>query len=185
MNFDEHTYRLLEIGGNWLSGLGSLSAVLVALYLARAQRAVRLKINAGARLIITPGRGQDGEVVDISVANVGDRPVEITNVLWKMGVLRRRCAVQVTGSAMDSLKIHGRLEPGNRGSFYIELDPSDRENWVRRCAQDMPKHFRAVWLRRLKVGIATAVGTTTWASVEDSLRKELLDTAQALDRERS
>jgi hypothetical protein len=87
---DETTYRLLEVAGSWLAGIGSLLAVVVALYLARAESTIRLKIDAGHRLIITPGVEENAEAISISVANTGARPVVITNVLWKMGIVRRR-----------------------------------------------------------------------------------------------
>lgn len=182
VKLDEYTLRLLEVAGAWLSGIGTLLAVVVALHLARVQKAVRLKVSAGIRLVITPSRGRDAEVLDISVTNIGDRAVVITNVLWRWGIVKRHYAVQVTGSAMDSLKIHQRLEPGHRGSFYIVLDPNERENWVLRFAKEMPRHFRGAWLRRLQIGIATAVGTTKWVSVEDSLRKELIKSAEAVKK---
>lgn len=173
MTLDEHELRLLEVAGTWLSGVGALLAVVTALYLARMERTVRLKVSAGLRLIVTPGEEQTPEVVDITVVNVGERPVVITNVLWRWGILRRHYAVQVTGSPMDSLQILQRLDPGHRGSFYIELNPDDQENWARRFAKNMPKHFRHIWLRRLQIGIATAVGVTRWSSVEGTLREKL------------
>lgn len=177
MTIDENTYRLLVIGGAWLSGIGSLLAVLVALYLARAEQSVRLKISAGHRLVITPGDVDQAEVIDISVANTGARPAVVTNVLWKMGIFKRQYAVQITGSPLDSLRIHQRLEPGHRGSFYIELDPNDEENWIFRFSKNIPQKFRHIWARRLRVGIATAVGKTIWAPVERSLQQKLVETA--------
>jgi hypothetical protein len=94
---NEATYRLLEVIGTWLSGIGSLLAVVVALYLARSQSSVKLKVSVGHRLIVTPGIKRESEVIDISVINVGERPVVITNVLWMTGILKRKYAVQITG----------------------------------------------------------------------------------------
>jgi hypothetical protein len=181
MSVDKDTLQILDVIGTWLSGVGTLLAVVVALYLARSEKAVRLKITAGVRLIITPGEDQSSEVAEISVANTGARTVFITNVLWRWGVVRRRYAVQVIGSAMDSLKLHQRLDVAHRGSFYIELDPDDRENWARRFAMKLPRRLRGLWLRRLEVGIATAVGTTIWASVENTLRDKLLEAAKEVE----
>jgi hypothetical protein len=175
---DETTYRLLEIAGSWLAGIGSLLAVVVALHLARIEKAVRLAITAGHRLIITPGVGQDAEVVEISVANVGSRPVVITNVQWKMGVVKRQYAVQViTGWDLDSLRIHGELKPGHRGAFYIVLDPNDPTNWIRRFAKNAPRRFGWLWARRLRIGISTAVGKTIWAPIERNLQEKLSEAA--------
>ena len=179
---DEHVYRLLEIAGAWLSGVGSLLAVIVALYLARKQGAVLLKINVGYRMVITRGSDDHTEVVAISVSNLGARPVVITNVLWITGIIKRQHAVQLTGSVMDSLRIHQALDPGHQGSFYIEIDPTDADNWMRRMAKDMPYRFRTLWTRRMKVGISTAVGTTVWEPIEKSLQEKLLEVAEALDR---
>lgn len=177
----ENAYRLLEIIGSWLSGVGSLLAVIVALYLARSARAVQLKINVGHRLIITPGIAGHAEAVDISVANTGAAAVVIANVQWKYGIVKRRYAIQVTGSPLDSLRIHQKLEPGHRGSFYIELDPNDPENWIRRFSKEAPKKLSWLWARRLRIGISTAVGSTIWAAVEKNLQKKLIEAASTYD----
>lgn len=185
MKLDDQTWKLIEVAGTWLSGIGTLLAVIVALYLARIEKAVRLKVSAGVRLVFTQGQDETPEVIAISVVNLGDRPVVITNVLWKWGLFKRGYAVQVTGSPMDSLKIHQTLEVGHQGSFYIAIDAGDQENWFRRFAENLPKRFRKIWLRRLYVGIATAVGTTIWSPVENTMREKLLETAIESERGRN
>ncbi|HEX5847249.1 MAG TPA: hypothetical protein VFY53_13550 [Rhodoplanes sp.] len=79
---------------------------------------------------------------------------------------------------MDSLRIHGKLEPGHQGPFYIDLDPNDPDNWVRRIAKDMPARFRRLWARRMKVGISTAVGKTVWKPIEKTLQEKLIEAAK-------
>jgi hypothetical protein len=182
MTADEATYRLLEVIGTWLSGIGSLFAVAVALYLARVRSAVKLKITAGHRLIITPGTKAYSEVINIRVVNLGERAVLITGIELVTGILKRKYFAQMTSSPMNNLRIPGTLEPGHQGSFYIELDLKDQSNWIRRIAKEMPPKFRSLWVRRMKVGISTAVGRTVWKRIEKGLQEKLLEAAQAIDR---
>jgi hypothetical protein len=79
---------------------------------------------------------------------------------------------------MDSLRIHGKLQPGHQGSFFIDLDPNDKNNWVRRTARDMPARFQKIWVLRMKVGITTAVGKTFWKPIENNLQEKLLEATE-------
>ena len=83
---DEATLRLLEVAGSWVSGIGALLAVWVSLHLARRQTAVKLAVAAGHRVIVTPGEPEMPEYVSVRVVNLGQQPVTITNVGWRMGI---------------------------------------------------------------------------------------------------
>jgi hypothetical protein len=65
---------------DWVSGLGSLSAGIIALYLARASQRIRLKGYCGLRMIVGFGNTPQ-EVVSFVVTNVGTRSTVIKEPL--------------------------------------------------------------------------------------------------------
>src|SRR5688572_27200040 len=77
---------------DWVSGIGSLSAAIVALYVAHLSRRIHLTGYCGHRLILGGG-GPREEIVSISVTNIGQRTTTISNVGMTVGYFAKRHAV--------------------------------------------------------------------------------------------
>ena len=52
---DRATWEFINSFSPWLSAFGTIAAVVIALYLARVDKRVRLEVSAGIRLMVTPG----------------------------------------------------------------------------------------------------------------------------------
>ena len=52
------TFQILNTIGTWFAGIGTVSAVIVSLYLASRNSKVQLKICAGHRVLATPGQAR-------------------------------------------------------------------------------------------------------------------------------
>lgn len=74
---------------DWVSGIGSLSAAVVALYVALSARRIRLQGYCGERIIVGPGQPKV-DVFSISVTNISQRPTVITNIGFTFGIWRRK-----------------------------------------------------------------------------------------------
>lgn len=72
---------------DWVSGIGSLAAATVALYVALSSQRVKLRGYCGLRLIIG-GQEPKFEVFSVSVTNISQRPTVITNVGFTFGLFR-------------------------------------------------------------------------------------------------
>src|SRR5262245_32639947 len=71
----------------WVSGIGSLAAAVVALYVARFSQRIRLRGYCGRRLIV--GRGQPQiDVLAVSVTNISLRPTEVIDIVFTCGIWR-------------------------------------------------------------------------------------------------
>src|SRR5688572_17908988 len=79
----------------WLSAIGTIAAVVVALYLARARDRITLRLHAYTILLFSPGNDEVPEFVSIEVTNVGRRTATVSQIGWRFGVLRKRHAVQI------------------------------------------------------------------------------------------
>jgi hypothetical protein len=89
MTFDQKI-QIWVAAGTWVAGLGSFAAAGVALYLSRRNEKLRLRVEAGLRLIDTPGHESLERCVGIQVTNLGDRPVTINSVGWAIGKGKHR-----------------------------------------------------------------------------------------------
>src|SRR5688572_29955936 len=95
--FDRATWQFINTFADWFAAAGTIAAVIVAIYLARRDKTVRLSINAGVRLIVTPGvKGPHPEYLSITAVNIGHREAQITNIGWHVGLFKRQHGVQST-----------------------------------------------------------------------------------------
>jgi hypothetical protein len=71
-----------------LTAIGTLSAVIVSLWLALRDTRIRLRVNVGIRKILLEGKAydrvsQEPDFLIVTVTNIGRRVVTVTGLLWK------------------------------------------------------------------------------------------------------
>ena len=121
--------------------IGTLIAVVVALYI--ANRSMRPKIRAwvGHRVSIVPGSKESyPELIVFGIVNKGERSLVISQIGWKVGLLNKRHAIQRYDESMSS-KLPISLDYGEEATWYIPLDARD-EPWLEFFAKGMllPKY---------------------------------------------
>jgi hypothetical protein len=114
---------------DWVSGIGSIFAAVVALYLARSAERIKLRGFCGLRTIYDGGvRSQD--LVVISVTNVGTRATVLNNITFRAGRWGdRRYGVFPTDKDSFSVGLPYPLADGHEGHWGVALR-NDRE-WLR------------------------------------------------------
>ena len=79
---------------NWLSAIGTVSAVWVALYLAKRATTQKAKVTVGHRIMIQLGdKGPIPEFVVFNIINTGERSIRVTQIGWKVGLWNKRHAI--------------------------------------------------------------------------------------------
>ena len=78
---------------DWVSGLGTLAAVVTALHLASDAQRLKLDGYCGLRLIVGMGEVPRKQFLMISVTNIGNRTATINNIGMRVGRLKKRYAV--------------------------------------------------------------------------------------------
>jgi hypothetical protein len=169
---DEATLRLLEVAGSWVSGIGALLAVWVSLHLARRQTAVKLAVTAGHRVIVTPGEPEMPEYVSVYVVNLGQQPVTVTHVGWRMGIFRKRYAMQMLHGIRLSHVPPVVLTTGQQAGFLVPLEGTD---WLKDMASELDGTFPWLSAWMMRVQISTSVGKIVTRPLEASLRKILIE----------
>jgi hypothetical protein len=109
---------------DWVSGIGSLCASAVALYVAHISQRVKLRGYCGHRLIVIPGQPQLS-VFSVSVTNVSQRPTVITNIGITFGLWNWKRHGIITFTQDD-------IGPG----IPKQLLDGETENWNIRLGQD-------------------------------------------------
>ena len=128
----------MELGSvaDWVSGIGSFSAVVTALYLSRAAQRVRLTGYCGHRAFV----GQGIEPVDVfavSVTNVGARATVISGIWIKVGIFRKRHAMLVVNADEYSVGIPKAISDGETAHWAIPLQRD--HSWVASVCDDFVK----------------------------------------------
>jgi hypothetical protein len=115
-------WELYNSFSNWLSALATLAAVLVSLHLARRAGIPRATVSVGHRLIITPGeKRKPPEVIVFRIVNTGDRTIRVTNIGWRVGLHKRRHALQLYDERQSS-PMPIELAHGQEAQWTVPLD---------------------------------------------------------------
>jgi len=118
---------------DWVSGLGSLSAAVVALYLAKSAERIRLRGYCGLRVVVGQGM-EPQDLVFISVTNIGTRATVINNVSMRVGWLKRRYAVITIVKDQYSVGVPYSIADGQEGHWGIPIDKDKK--WLRDLSED-------------------------------------------------
>jgi hypothetical protein len=152
--------------GAWLGAIATFAAVVVSLWLATRSERVRLR-GAAAILHVFAGDGSPPEeFVGITAVNLGDRPVTINSVGWRIGRWKwKRYCIQVFDGPATSDQYPIELAHGKEAKFMIPLRVVP--NWPKEFVTDFVKDSN---LRTLRAQIHTSV----WQSVDVFLAESLL-----------
>ena len=171
----EHCLRLWEVAGTWISGLGTLSAAGIALWLGLAEHRPRLRCLARIGVPIGGAFNQVGDRhLWISVTNVGRRPAVLQSVGWESGLfwqdspfLPKQFAFLVAEGPYCR-PLPSTLQPGETASFMTPLGTS--------VQSVIPMVTQPFWLaiRFLNVMAYDSLGGRHCASMSKDLRAEIL-----------
>lgn len=159
---------------DWVSGFGSLSAAIVALYVAHSAQKVKLRGSCGHRLIVGANQPQIS-VFSISITNISQRPTVITNIGFTFGFWRWKRHGIIT-YVQDQLG-HGIPKPlsdGETGGWNIPLGTNNE--WLKELSEKFPANWWHIFTWRIH--IHTSNGGTTVLRPEKNIREMLLSIAK-------
>lgn len=160
-------YDIATLASSIASSVGTIGAVVVALWLSRRDTKPRLTVRAAVHT--APEYGQryiDGRrFVLVKVSNIGLRDVQIGNLLWhigyrRLGLLRfGKAWIQTMDSEKGSMELQHVLPPGQSGLLLYDLEAFLSKN------AEMLKHFPTRrWFRPpVFVGLSATTGEEWWA----------------------
>jgi len=169
--FSRDWWLVVNTFAGWISAIGTVAAVITALYLARKESRIRLKVIAGVRLIGTIGTpGPPSRYAVLEVINVGRRQATVTGLYFRDGLPFTRTEF-VWVPPQNSLSAGMPVVLGDGGSA----------RWVSPIADFADATFRQHfagwrgWVRAplFRAGITTSAGGRFERRIEKSLRDDL------------
>ena len=159
MSFDQ-SIMVWSVVGTWLAAIGTVSAAVTALWLARRADRVRLKIWVGHAV----HTGSGDEYLRFAVTNVGERPVTVDALGWRATRWGR------------TKKEIGMLDP-DRGQipFRIAHGESDDVMWgFAAWLATMRRLFPAEELRTVRAFVHTSTGHKETIEIDALIRDRLI-----------
>lgn len=170
---------LFNACGAWIAAIGTISAVIVALYLARSDRIIRIRLSVGHRLV---GSGPDlakyQDHCAIKAVNMGFRKVTITGIGWKAGFLKKRTYEQILSMSPYPSMMPITLADGDEATWHIPFNSVDEHpNWIDTFPLKLlGKH--PYWISKsIRIFVYTSVGKMIVAPIEKPLRERLVAAA--------
>ena len=180
LGLPQSAWQFVNTFAPWFSALGTFSAVTVSLYIAFRKPRPRARVSCGLRIIVQPGaKAPFPEFLQIRVVNLGDRPLRITSVGWRVGLFKKRFAVQTTENPPVSSPLPIELEHGQEASWRVPM--STREvPWFPYFAEGMLMPRWKLSLATLRVQASSSVGITFESRPESNLIVKLRKACQEL-----
>ncbi len=144
--------------GTWVAGFGTLTAVIVALYLARRSERVRANCNVGI-MVTYAGDGTPAEEhLGFTVTNLGMQPLTINSIGWRIGKGKsaRYCIQPVRGQ--NTANYPKVLAHGEQAAFLVSF--TTMPNWPKDFATGFIEDLSEENLRTLRAQVHTSVGKT-------------------------
>jgi len=172
-------WQLINSFAPWLSAIGTLSAVVVSLWLSR-RGAPKARLTVGLRIIVGPGSEEPyPEFIVFRIVNEGERPLRITQIGWRWGVWRKQYAVQLFEDAISS-KLPVDLAHGQEAQWFVPTQFED-EPWSEHFCKALMPDFREN-AYTLRAQVFSSVGKAFEAKPEQALVDRLLDAGHTLEQ---
>ena len=170
MSWDEYIWQRFP---EWLSAIGTLFAVVVALYLARQDKRIRLVGSASRATIIGASPNKLDEVVSISVTNLGTRQFTLTGIYWVSFFLKRKHYLQFIDANALSSKLPIQLKDGEQATYLIPL-----KEWVKNAQPELvlgPRFLAFLWSRLIFLQVSTTHGKRYTFRIKKGLHQLIAD----------
>jgi hypothetical protein len=177
---DRGFWLFINSFADWLAAFGTIAAVIVALYLARRDSRIRLKVVVGLRLILQHGVDERPEFFAIEVTNLGRRPANIVSLVGRDAVRFRvkrfgfgKQMVMMPPANAWSSRLPTTIADGERANYLLPWPEFERIN-----GEQMRGFFagRLGWVRArlFRVGVSTSAGGVCDVRIERQLADRLV-----------
>jgi len=180
LEMDQETWRFINTFAPWLAALGTFSAVVTSLYLARRGNRIQLEVRAGLRQVGFIGGTPETfgapenppELVWTEVTNVGRRSANINRLYWRPLPWRKRGLAWFPARNHYSSAFPITLVDGESANYPVAVPEFEEKN-----RQLFHGEFSglsgAIKLRLLRVCVGTSTGDVFSCKPEKELRELL------------
>ncbi len=181
---DIETWKFINSFAPWFSAAGTISAVILSLWLASRNTTEKLKVKAVITLLVQQGSRQKApEYLMLTVTNVGHIDVKVTNIGWELIGFKPKQYLQIIDDNVYSDTIPVDVKPGDQVKWLVELNEND--NWIEKFYKDvLAQHFR-VNLFRLRFIVYTSRGKVFKVKIDKTLQDAFIELHEKKTKERN
>jgi len=171
--------NLFNALGAWVASIGTISAVIVALYLARLDRIIRVRLSAGHRLVGTGSdRSKYQDHCSIRAVNMGSRKVTITGIGWRTGLFKKNIYEQILSTPPYPSTLPATLADGEEATWLIPFKSMDgHPNWIDTFPREVLGKHPHLASKSVRIFVYTSVGNPIIATIEKPLREKIIAAA--------
>ena len=162
----------IDIVTDVLTAVGTVGAVIVALYFSRRDRRQKLSVRAAIVINVPWGEliSEGMKLVMQTATNTGFVPITVTSPCWRIGVLRRKVLYQIAPPRLATAELaHGQVH-----AVTLQV-PQFLSGW-HNIRQEIAKHpFPRIGLWSLRCGFDTTIGKKFFGPLNRELKKLIRD----------
>ena len=148
----------LDIGAQYLTAVGTVGAVIVALYLSRKDRREKISVSAAIHYSVGPEQtlAESTRLYGLTATNVGFATVTVQNLCWRVGVLRKKVLyVDTWGLEWPTESPPKTLRRGDW--LTVRLPQEQFIGGLTLLLEEVSKHpFPTLEFRSLRAGVETS-----------------------------
>src|SRR5882672_594175 len=167
---DQDTWRFINTFAPWFSAIGTFTAVVVSLYLARKTNWPDLDLRFGIRIVGGVLDRPAATVVCLIITNVGHRTTTVNKIFFRALPWRKKGSFWIPPKNIYSVDFPITLTDGQSATYSSPV-PEFETNFVQGFADEQLRGFpgRAIRLRLLRIYAGTSTGELFRAKPEKSL----------------
>ncbi len=173
---EEHTLNLILAISSILTAIGTLSAVILSLYLSTRNRNIDLDVSVNISrqiLMADPPIPDDNKYLSFSITNVGFRDANITSVRWEMGLFDKKHFSQIFDFSHPYItKLPAKLKDGDQANLFIKVsEMRNNEDFLQEIYNGP---FSRIWFLFFKLNAVTSTGEEFSCKMNKRVRKMFL-----------
>ncbi|MEX1011061.1 MAG: hypothetical protein WDZ29_03285 [Balneolaceae bacterium] len=180
---EPETVNIIIAISSAFTALGTISAVIVALWLARRDKNINLEVSVAiTRHILMAAQPipDENEYLSVTVTNIGIRDATVTSSGWEYGILKKQSFIQLYDFENPYIaRLPKKLMDGDRAELFISLNDFRRNTDFLNSIYDGP--FNRLWFLFLRHKIYTSTGDIFSTRLESTVRKRFLNLKKDLN----
>ena len=158
---DPEVRQWLDIGAEYLTAIGTVGAVIVALYLSGKDRREKINVEAAIHHFIPPGKtwGESIRLYGLTATNMGFATLTVQKLCWRVGgLLRRKVLYVIPPGPLDTWPSDHLPKTLRRGDWLTVQGPEQQFiDGLGPLLDELNKHlFPTLALRAVRVGVETS-----------------------------
>jgi len=186
---DPEVRQWLDIGAEYLTAIGTVGAVIVALYFSGKDRREKISVSAAIHHFVPAGRtfAESIRLYGLTATNIGFASLTVQKLCWRVGVFRTKALYVIPPGPLDEWATDHLPKTLRRGDWLTVRGPEQQFiDGLTPLLEQVREHpFPTLALRSVRVGVETSTGKRFFARPNWDVAKILREQFDAFRKSHS